>query len=108
MNKTEQNKAILHHIIGVKCDNPKCGWRDEQVEFIPEKLLNTPCPDCGSNLFTQEAWDQMKLLQAFIDSLNNFVGEVPKSEPRVLMELLHDENGMINGARIKGKETNDK
>lgn len=99
--------AIEYTIKGIKCDNPKCNWEDNEAEFIPENWLNVPCPECGANLFTQASWDQMKTMQKFIDAINGTakkLGIVKGDEKRVTIKALHDENGMINGARIVGDD----
>lgn len=59
---------------GLKCDNPKCDWKDETVSI--EKLsewINAKCPKCGENVLTYEDFQNaQKLLQmaAFINQLS--------------------------------------
>lgn len=45
-----------NNIPSLFCDNPEC----EHVEFVAEitqDMVNKPCPECGSNLLTQEDYD---------------------------------------------------
>lgn len=56
-------------ITGIKCDNPNCSWRDENVPFEEYRdWLNRPCPVCGSNLLTQEDYDAVCRLMKFCNS----------------------------------------
>lgn len=48
-------KAIEYRIKGIKCDNPYCDYRDDNVKYEDYPLwLNKPCPKCGTNLLTEE------------------------------------------------------
>lgn len=100
-------KAIEHKITGIKCDAPECNWIDNEAEFEPEKWLNAPCPDCGANLFTQEAWNQMKAMQKMIDAINDMAektGLVDPEDKRVWLKMMHNEKGLINGVQVVGVE----
>lgn len=57
---------------GIKCDNPECDFADANVEIEDYiNWLNKPCPICGSNLLTQQDYDNVhKILEAV-----NFVNE---------------------------------
>lgn len=70
---TDTNKQVISFDIrGIKCDNPHCGWSDMRAQFIPEKYLNAPCPECGDNLFTQSDYETMLRMFAaarFINTL---------------------------------------
>lgn len=96
-------KAIVHEIKGIKCDNPDCGWCDMEAEFLPEKWLNVPCPDCGSNLFTEAAYEQMKTTIAMINAINEMaksLGLVKTDDERINIELIHNEEGLISGMKV--------
>ena len=48
---------------GIKCDNPNCNFVDYRVpveDYI--NWLNKPCPNCGSNLLTQEDYDNVQTI----------------------------------------------
>jgi len=66
-------KAINYDIKGIQCDNPSCDWEDLNAEFEPEKWLNKPCSKCSANLFTEEAYGQMKNMQKMINIINSAV-----------------------------------
>jgi len=57
---------------GIKCDNPKCDYAEENVK--PEdykEWLNKPCPKCGSNLLTQADYDNVQMLLNIVDKFNS-------------------------------------
>ena len=55
MQKTHQDIKIM----GLKCDNPQCDWRDTTIKFAEyPQWLNAPCPKCGANVLTQEDFDK--------------------------------------------------
>lgn len=94
-------KLIELNIKGVKCDNRACDWRDDDAEFEPKKWLNAPCPKCGANLFTDEAYEQLKTTIGIIDRINNLVGPCQNGQ-RELFALTHNDKGLINGVKYIG------
>jgi predicted nucleic acid-binding Zn-ribbon protein len=70
--------ALQLTIKGIKCDNPDCDYRNEDVQLSDyEKWLNKPCPKCGNNLLTQADYETAQALFAATEILN---GVLPKSE----------------------------
>lgn len=70
----KQNIDISSFSGGIKCDNENCNWFDNTVtdEQYPE-YLNKPCPECGSNLLTQQdldAYINLKSTLAYINTLS--------------------------------------
>lgn len=62
-------------IKGIKCDNPNCEFRNDNVEFMEYKdWLNKPCPMCGANLLTQKDLNATKRLI----KLSNFFNKLMK------------------------------
>lgn len=64
-------------VSGIKCDNPKCDYKDESVTYeqYPE-YINKPCPTCGENLLTQEDYDFCAMSDGMLtDLLNNISDE---------------------------------
>lgn len=63
---------------GLKCDNPKCDWKDDTIEL--EKFgdwVNRPCPKCGENVLTEEDHKHAKNLLDAISVLNSLTpGEI--------------------------------
>lgn len=58
-----KKKPMEFKILGIKCDAPGCGFRDDTVEAAHfEQWLNKPCPKCGANLLTQADYDLVKLI----------------------------------------------
>ncbi|MDY2630085.1 MAG: hypothetical protein SOV85_01840 [Clostridium sp.] len=50
-------------IHGLKCDNPKCDYRDDTVKYEDyEKYIGAKCPKCGMVLLTQKEYDMCKFL----------------------------------------------
>jgi NMD protein affecting ribosome stability and mRNA decay len=95
-----KHEVITHEIKGIQCDSPKCDYEDDNVEFKPEKWLNKPCPKCGSNLFTQKAWEQLKATQKFLELINGIakkVGLDTEGAEYEKFEMIHDENGLFKG-----------
>ena len=100
-------KAITHEIKGIKCDAPDCGWSDMNAEFEPEKWLNALCPKCGANLFTSEAYDQMKTMFGFTDAINELldkIGLVSEEGEKFYLELEHNEKGLVSGLKPTSKK----
>jgi len=55
-------------IKGIKCDNPRCYYRNEDVKFEDyDRWLEVPCPKCGQPLLTLEDYLKCKKM---IDLLN--------------------------------------
>lgn len=67
-------------IKGIKCDNPKCSYRDNSVEFDDyPNWVNKPCPLCGCNLLTEKDYKFCKRL-VFIGNLLPASGNKSKSK----------------------------
>lgn len=68
--------AIEMNICGIKCDNPKCDFKDMSVKLENyNEWVNKPCPKCGENLLTQEDFDNTMMLISLIDSINEILPE---------------------------------
>ena len=62
---------------GLKCDNEKCDWKDETIQFEDfDQWLNKPCPKCGENLLTQEDYNNSMLMLDVV----NFINSLSKEE----------------------------
>lgn len=99
--------AIVYNIKGIQCDAPSCDWQDLDVDFEPEAWLNKPCPSCGANLFTEEAYKQMQDMQKMINTINGVVeksGIDLSDEEYINLELKHNEKGLVNGFEVLDKE----
>lgn len=106
----EMIEAITHEIKGIQCDNPQCDWKDMEAEFDVEKWLNAPCPECGSNLFTDEAHAELNAMLAMVDVVNKSLN-TPEAqakmagEPRTVVEITHNEKGLMDGIKFHSMET---
>lgn len=70
--------AIEINVGGIKCDNPKCDYRNDKIELEDyEKWVNKPCPKCGENLFTKIDLENTMRLVNITKMINNIL---PKSE----------------------------
>lgn len=76
---------------GIKCDNPKCTYKDESVcvDEYPQ-YLNKPCPICGENLLTEADYKSFMTILKVINGVNfaadllpNFAKKNSKKESEV-------------------------
>ena len=70
----DKNLEVL--VSGIKCDNPKCDYRDDSVkaEDYPG-WINKPCPKCGENLLTEEDYNSTQMMHALADFMNSLTEE---------------------------------
>lgn len=70
----EQNVEIKAG--GLKCDNPKCDWRDDTIAVDTyAQWVNKPCPKCGENLLTEEDYRNAETLLAVAHIMNSMTKE---------------------------------
>lgn len=68
-------------IAGIKCDNPKCTYRNDSVSFDDYHLwLNKPCPLCGQNLLTEKDYKFCKRLMFLANLLPAAKQGAPRSK----------------------------
>lgn len=76
--------ALELNIKGIKCDNPKCDYRNDKIKVEEyDEWLNKPCPKCGAILLTQEDLDNVKLMTNMVNTLNGVLPKRKKDEPIV-------------------------
>ena len=64
-------KAVDYKIIGTKCDNPSCDFKDNSVKLEDYPLwLNRPCPKCGQSLLTKEDLETIKIIICIVNIIN--------------------------------------
>jgi len=82
------------NIMGIKCDNENCDYVDFTVPYEDyPNWINKPCPKCGDNLLTQEAYNQVKIIMDIYNDIKDV--EFDESELcRVMFESGKD--GIIN------------
>lgn len=68
----------LIKVVGIKCDNPECNFRDDSVQYEDYYLwLNKPCPKCGQNLLTEKDFMKCQKIMKFSKFLGKFI-KLPK------------------------------
>lgn len=91
-------------IQGLKCDNPKCDFRDDTIKMEDyPKWLNKPCEKCGENLLTEEDFRNSERLLAighYINSMSDEDYELMSDTPdiKALKEsgMFKDAEGLEN------------
>jgi len=98
------SKAIEINTGGIKCDNPKCDYKNENVSFGEmDKWINKSCPKCGCNLLTQADYDNMKLLISTVDALNGILPDRKEEDKLATMTVKMNGTGKMN-IDIKNQE----
>ena len=76
----EKEKGILS-LGGIKCDNPKCFYRDEDVKLEDyQNWVGKRCPKCGDVLLTEEDMNTVKLLAGSISIANKIDEKTEEKE----------------------------
>lgn len=71
-------KGKILHVGGLKCDNPDCDYRNDDIPFQDYELyLEVPCPKCWEPLLTEADFQ--------------FVKRLAKSASRIVHEPLPEE-----------------
>lgn len=99
------SKAVEFNIKGIKCDNPKCDYKNDNV-VVKEynQWLNKPCPKCGANILTQEDYDNVMMLMSFTDFVNDILPERKDDEKIFEMPVIMNGTGEIKLGEVKEKE----
>ncbi len=85
-------KNIEYNVSGIKCDNSKCDYINEEVSYLDYPAwVNKPCPKCSENLLTEEDYFKVKMMVEMMESLNLI--DLPfDSDPQVEMSVdVHNE-----------------
>lgn len=87
---------------GLKCDNPKCDWKDESIGLDNyEEYLNTACPECGESVLTDGDMANVKIAKALVDTYNKKY-PTKEGEPLYNMKLnLHNTISIESIEKIK-------
>lgn len=91
--------ALIEHVIyGLKCDAPKCDYRDDTARYEDyPTLLNKPCPNCGGNLLTQKDLDTCIRIFKITAWINKWFGWLEgKNGKRKVFELDMDGSGKVD------------
>ena len=76
----------------IKCDNEECGWEDKIVtDDQYQDYIDKPCPCCGENLLTREAYENVMRMKAFVMQANEWIKEnVPQEKIDEIREKRQD------------------
>ena len=81
------NDVVLN-ITGIKCDNPACSFRNDDVRVNEYKSwLNRSCPQCSSNLLTQADYDSVQMMIMAVEEQNKAVPVNNISEPIIFVDI---------------------
>jgi hypothetical protein len=84
---------------GIKCDNPKCDWKDMSIEWIDfdttvKEWLNKPCPKCGANLLTEEDVESTRKMLFVMETMEEIMTDLGmNSENTEHMKMMSDGTG---------------
>lgn len=88
-------KAIEYKIHGIKCDKEGCGYKDMSVKFEDyNEWLNKPCPECNSNLLTEEDMKTCLLLIGITNSINDYAGDMPDDAKKAWFKIEMNGSGL--------------
>ncbi len=69
-------KNVILNSGGLKCDNPKCDWRDDSISTETYvEWINKACPKCGENVLTEEDYRNSELLLSVAHFMNSLSKE---------------------------------
>lgn len=61
---------------GLVCDAPKCDWEDMSIKVEDyEQYVDSPCPECGENILTQEDYKDVVELYKAVEIANKMTPE---------------------------------
>ena len=96
------------NIHGIKCDNSECNFNDMTVLYEDyDKWLNKPCPNCGSNLLTQQDYDTVKMLMDITGMINEALPEPIEDEQLFKMSVDFNGTGKVVFSDIEPIEKED-
>jgi hypothetical protein len=80
---SDKKQLNILNVEGIKCDNPKCDYRDDSIswqnmELTIKLFLNKPCPKCACSLLTEEDVRTMRRLAKMITITAKFTDMIPK------------------------------
>lgn len=88
------NRFIKVEMRGLKCDAKGCDYADDTIhKNDSEMYVNTPCPECGANLFTEADLKVCKFLLR-LEKLFGWI-KIPSFRPSKRREFLMDGSGKI-------------
>ena len=87
-------KIIDYDVSGLKCDNVKCDYRDDNIPLSEyHKNIDAPCPKCGQSLLTMTDY---KLTMRIVKSINLINDVANASFARNILNYLDVTKGKIS------------
>lgn len=108
----ENNNSDLS-ISGLKCDNPKCDYKDDSVKFEDYvNYIDKECPKCGESLLTQEDYDSVVNIVDAVDIMNMYSPDdldkissgLSEEEIDSALDMLNQLKLVKNGVDDRGRE----
>lgn len=99
---------IKMEVGGIKCDNPTCTYKDDSVTVENYgHYINCPCPKCGQNLLTLEAYKHVVKTTKFVNFINKWFGWLGSENDKDFKHILEHKFG-ANGLpeRVERWEVN--
>jgi Zn-finger nucleic acid-binding protein len=90
-------KPVILEIKGLKCDNPNCDYRNDDISF-DDYEVGTTCPECGGVILTQEDYDHCVSIIAYVNKLNKIVSTINYFNPFYWYTRMFGKN---NGERVR-------
>ena len=91
----------LHQEYSIVCDNKRCGYKIKNETGDPNVdisgYLNSPCPNCGENLLTEEDYSNSIRALRFINWVNKWFSWINIFIPKMVKRdrfLVHIHNGV--------------
>lgn len=108
MEDLKMNKDFIKaKVSGIKCDNPKCNYRDNTVAYeqYPE-YINRPCPLCGENLLTEECYNKVKTMVDMAEKMNTSLHKITPNflKKRILKKQVSMEYDVTKDGDLMEKE----
>jgi len=95
-----KDKAVKMEMNGIKCDNPECDYKDDNVggSTIKEikEWLNKPCPKCGQSLLTQEDLNAIIQMKKVTDVVNTLCAGQESSDKKITISANMNGTGKMN------------
>jgi len=100
----QTNETPNHLTIkGIKCDNPKCDYREEEIPYEDyEAWLGRECPECGDELLTEADLNTVKMMMSMVAIANQL--KTDPNEPLLEATVEMDGTGKADLTNIKLKD----
>lgn len=82
------------NISGLKCDNPKCDFKDPYIPFSEyAKYVNARCPQCGAILLTERDYKKCLKIMNFVQGVSTLSHCKQNNSEQAHMKVTLDMNG---------------